>query len=516
MATLKLDIPGLSGGSDDPQQQQAAAPPPPPPPPPNFAAFASNPLAQQKVSAMIPGLAPPPPPQVALAPQPPSQPHGIQGALQGAAGILRGGLNAPRPQNIQPPPLPQVASAGAPPSAPGVAQQPQTAPGMAPMQSFPDWQQQNPGMQEQKLTGLQKALQIAAGIVGGGVPGGVGAGQAIHQHDLPSGLQGIDQGRYQQAVVQPYTAQLGALDTASQIQQRQGAANASNARANAVPGQLQAKRNTITAQLAAKGQTGTFDDDGNLTGVADDPNSAYTKKQQAQTQYFQSRQELQDAQAELAKSKNNPNSPAFRQAQQRVNIAAKNAQTAAERLGLSTQEFGFNQEKFFNPQPTATERGKGDLAQSALERVQEMKAIVAKRPDIFGPVQGRAQNAQVWLGSQDPDAQTYQSAAAYLAEHSAGVFGGRGKYILESLHGLTDPHSNPAALSASLDEAERAAQGFATAGQVHHTAVGPPGAAAPPSQNGGYTNLHRNPKTGQTIGIKGGKWYDTKTNQAVQ
>jgi hypothetical protein len=41
-----------------------------------------------------------------------------------------------------------------------------------------------------------------------------------------------------------------------------------------------------------------------------------------------------------------------------------------------------------------------------------------------------------------------------------------------------------------------------------------PGASS--VMNGGYSNLHRNPSTGQTIGLKGGKWFDTKTNQAVQ
>jgi hypothetical protein len=479
--TLKLNVQGLSPEDSQPTEQIQPQAPPPPPPPLNFAQFASNPMMQQKVAAVVPGLTPPP----ALAPP-----------------------TAPKP------------AAPAPPAPPISAPAPASGPAQSPMQSYKDWQQSNPQLQEKPLSGVQKALQIAAGIFGGGVPGGVQAGQAIHQHDLPSGLNAADLQRYQQGVVQPAQTNLALQDTASQIQQRQGAAAASNAKAAAVPQQIQAKRNQITAQLAAKGQVGTFDDDGNLTGVADDPNSEVIKKQAAQADYFNSRKELQDAQAELAKSKNNPNSPAFRQAQQRVNIAAQNAQTAAQRLGLSAQEFGFNQEKFYNPQPTATERSKGDLAQSAVERVHEMKDIIARRPDIFGPGAGRAQKAQIWLGSQDPDAQTYQSAAAYLAEHSAGVFGGRGKYILESLHGLTDQHANPAALGAALDEAERAASGFVTAAQVHH---GPSGSTAPqnsPSSSpssGSYTKTATGPN-GHKIGYSttDKKWHDVKTGAVVQ
>lgn len=205
MATLKLDIPGLSGG-DDPQQQQPAAPPPPPPPL-NFAQFASNPMAQQKVSAMVPGLPPPPPPQMASAGPPPFTP--------------------PAPPSAPPPPMaPQPSAPIA--QIPSQPQQPMTnlpsaGPSPSPMQtmqSLPDWQAQNPQMQEQPLSGFQKALQIAAGIVGGGVPGGAQAGQAIHQHDLPAGLQGIDQQRYQAAVVDPFKTQQGIADTQALAQER--------------------------------------------------------------------------------------------------------------------------------------------------------------------------------------------------------------------------------------------------------------------------------------------------------
>lgn len=182
-----------------------------------------------------------------------------------------------------------------------------------------------------------------------------------------------------------------------------------------------------------------------------------------------------DARAEMDRAKNDPNSAGYQLAAGRLRVAQQNAQTAIQRLGLSQQEFGFHQDEFYNPQPTASERGKGDLAQSAVERVREMRTILQKHPEFFGPAAGRGQKAQAWLGSQDPDAQTYLSAAQYLADHSAGVFGGRGQYITEALHSLTDPHSNPAAVSAALDEAERTAQGFVKAGKVHGRPSAPAG-----------------------------------------
>lgn len=238
--------------------------------------------------------------------------------------------------------------------------------------------------------------------------------------------------------------------------------------------------------------------------------------QQAVSDLKGAQEEQAQATAALRKAQNDPSSPAFRIAQERVNVARQNASTAVQRLGLSEQEFGFNQDKFYNPQPTAAERGKGDLAQSAVERIAEMRKIVAKRPDIFGPVAGRATNASQWLGSQDPDAQTYLSASQYLADHSAGVFGGRGQYILSQLHGITDPHSNPEALNAALDEAEKAATGFVKAGAVHGKGgssgyAGGDAGGAPGAPKVGDIR----PGDGGNYRFKGGDQYDQKNWEKV-
>jgi hypothetical protein len=235
-----------------------------------------------------------------------------------------------------------------------------------------------------------------------------------------------------------------------------------------------------------------------------------SESQQAVHDLKSSQDELAQATTELRKLQADPNSPQYRLAAQRIEVARQNAQTAAGRLGLSTQEFGFNQEKFFNPQPTAAERGKGDLAQSALDRVAEMRKIVKNHPEYFGPVAGRQQNAEAWLGSSDPDAVTYNTAAQYLADHSAGVFGGRGQYITQALHGITDPKYTPEGLNAALDEAERAAQGFAKAGTVH--GKGTQGAAAAVAGDG-RGNPAGPPKAGDVVDgyrFKGGNPADQK------
>jgi hypothetical protein len=110
---------------------------------------------------------------------------------------------------------------------------------------MPDWQQANPQLQAEKLSGWQKALRIASGIASGGVPGGAQAGIDIHQHDTPAGLQAIDQQRYQQGVVEPFKTQQGIADTQAQMQQRQALANKANTQADDYTMQ------TLTAPQAA-------------------------------------------------------------------------------------------------------------------------------------------------------------------------------------------------------------------------------------------------------------------------
>lgn len=218
-----------------------------------------------------------------------------------------------------------------------------------------------------------------------------------------------------------------------------------------------------------------------------------SEQQQAVEDLKHAQQEKAEADAALKKAQNDPTSPAYRLAKQRVDNASHTASVASQKLGLDAQKFAFAQDKFYNPQPTATERTKGDLAQSAVERIGEMRGVIAKHPEYFGPGAGRGTKFKEWLGSQDPDAQTYLSANQYLADHSAAVFGGRSKYISQKLESLTDPHSNTGALTAALDEAERGAQGFVKAGAVHgkggHSGYGGGSTPSSPAPSGKVVSL---------------------------
>jgi hypothetical protein len=225
--------------------------------------------------------------------------------------------------------------------------------------------------------------------------------------------------------------------------------------------------------------------------------------QQAVHDLNQSKDAQAQATAELkaAQAANAPEQ--IKIAQAKLDSISRTQDIALQRIGLSRESLGFQQDKFYNPQPTAQERNKGDLAQSSIHQIGEMRDVLDKRPDIFGPGAGRANRIQQWLGSSDPDAIKYRSSSQYLADHSAALFGGRGEYIMKQLHDLTDERFGPDALKQALTEAEQTSQGFKNAGTTH----GKGGSSGYSQPSGGTQTFNVN---GRTYNIPADKVADFK------
>lgn len=384
--------------------------------------------------------------------------------IQGAS---TNSLKPPAMASAMPPtPMPNVPASAAPPVG---------SPVDADRQKLKDLQTSGAGLnqiQNPFLRGLAKVGDVVGSIVSPGisalVPGTTMHNRLLQQHEgeiIAQDQNAIDQN----------------------AQQQQNAANLAhtNAETAAIPINAGLKQQQATAALAEHGLKVVQNDDG-TTSVIPDETSPVFQKQQAQNAYFQARTESEQAnsqlrQAETAAKNADPNTPAgqmaikqYQLAVQRAQTAAQNGTTAAQRLGLSGQEFAFNQEKFFNPQPTAQERRMGDLGTSAVNQVKTMQQIVNGHPEVFGPAAGRKTTVQAWLGSQSPDVQRYLTAARYLADHSAGVFGSRSVEITKSLEQLTDPHINPDALKAALDQTQKTLNHFVQVGTVHGNPMQPP------------------------------------------
>lgn len=215
-----------------------------------------------------------------------------------------------------------------------------------------------------------------------------------------------------------------------------------------------------------------------------------SEDQQAVHDLKESQSELANARKDFEEAKTK-NAPVLMElAKRRIDNANHTASIAERRLGLSLNQFELKSQGTVNGvapegamisdsgspvgtafqqnvRPTGQERNKADLANSAHEQLQDIKSIVAKRPDIFGPVSGRKTDFTVWLGSQDPDAQRFRAARTIAGDHLAGVFGGRSEAALQSLDAAIGHFKdNPAAMQAGLDQLDKANKSFQSAGSV--------------------------------------------------
>lgn len=298
-----------------------------------------------------------------------------------------------------------------------------------------------------------------------------------------------------------------------------------------------AKEEAARATAGARLRIAGFDPD---TGepLADDQLSEPLRAQRALTELRESQAEAAAAnielkQAELEQAPEKAEIAAIRlqQAQQRLNIASA-------RLGLSGQQFEFRSQgtvggvappgtllteggqpvgtaNAANVQPTGTERQRGDLAASALEQLDVMRAIVQNRPEMFGPGAGRAQQFATWIGSQDPDASKFRAARQIVADHAMAVFGGRSQYASQALEIASGRFKdNPEAILAGMDPIEQAMRTVGTKGEVRTVGGGAPKVPPKTDTQSGGVRVQKNSKGEFRYSTDGGKtWQSGKPPQ---
>ena len=115
--------------------------------------------------------------------------------------------------------------------------------------------------------------------------------------------------------------------------------------------------------------------------------------------------------------------------------------------------------------PTGMDKKNSMLAQSAIQQVDRMQAILRADPNLVGPGSGQLTRFQMWLGTQDPDAQQFLISSLLGSEHGVAVFGGRNIHTIQDLNNaLGSMKTNPGALSAALDVVKETMEPWATAG----------------------------------------------------
>lgn len=240
-------------------------------------------------------------------------------------------------------------------------------------------------------------------------------------------------------------------------------------------------------QLRAHGYK--LDENGDIQPLAYEELSP---QQQALTDLKTSQQNLADANEEVRRASLDPNSPQYQLALKRLAVAQQGHQAAQMRaqaaiMNAFAGNYGTDPQgtplpgamldangnpvgSHFsnNVRPTGQERNKADMAGSAKEQLTDILDIVHRRPDIFGPAAGRTTDFQVWLGSQDPDAQRFRAARTIAGDHLAGTFGGRSEAALNALDSAIGVFKdNPAAVDSGVNQLIKANERFLKVGTVH-------------------------------------------------
>ena len=114
---------------------------------------------------------------------------------------------------------------------------------------------------------------------------------------------------------------------------------------------------------------------------------------------------------------------------------------------------------------TGMDKKNSMLAQSAIQQVDRMTSILRADPNLTGPGNGQLTRLQMWLGTQDPDAQQFLISSLLGSEHGVAVFGGRNVHTINDLNeALGSMKTNPAALTAALGVIKETMQPWVTAG----------------------------------------------------
>jgi hypothetical protein len=226
--------------------------------------------------------------------------------------------------------------------------------------------------------------------------------------------------------------------------------------------------------LAARGLM--RDADGN---IKEDPTSPVAKRNQLALQSVQHVNDLRDAQKELAearteveKAKNDPDSPAFKAAQQRLAMAAEAHRVASLNLGLHQEEFQNKLHEQELQKPSGQAQSRGAAAQSVLDIIPDLKTLVNKHRADMGPLMGRIARGEIAIGNVPPEiARVYAAMKSFYALQPA-VHGFRNaEFVKDFESALGTLERNPDAFIAGMEGLKPTLDAVAKEGKTFHKRI---------------------------------------------
>ncbi len=176
-----------------------------------------------------------------------------------------------------------------------------------------------------------------------------------------------------------------------------------------------------------------------------------------------------------------------------------------------------NQQSFYKP--SQNERQTADTARQALAISADLRAAVAKNPNLVGPLLGNSKEGLAKLGFGTEQAQKFLDDISFLQSASTKVHTGRfSSEILHKMGNMIKAGMNAQQFVGGLNSIDEVMQRYSKEDQLVTVAdyremqQAPSGASSTPQ----LSNLQVNPQTGQQIGWNGSAWVDAQTGKAVK
>lgn len=250
------------------------------------------------------------------------------------------------------------------------------------------------------------------------------------------------------------------------------------------------------------------------------------------------------AHAALERIKADPDSPQNQAALERIRVMARNAATAAGKLGLDQKKYVadyFGLDEHGNPiagspttpegkpigpkiahaaaanLPGAERLKRADLAENVLQNSGDLRKMIQGNPNLFGKVAGHFTSAQQLIGSDDPNLAKIGIAIHNVALASNGAHGLRSAEAVKETEDKLLNHfrNGPEATVGALDEIDKSVGSFIEAAKKgKHPMSEEGGGAAKPFKTPegaptaqGVPDGHQLKQNDKVVAVaKGGQW----------
>lgn len=133
-------------------------------------------------------------------------------------------------------------------------------------------------------------------------------------------------------------------------------------------------------------------------------------------EYRQAQSGLIEAREELARSQNDPNSPQFKMAMKKLQMAELAHEIAAQNLGLHESQFQNKLQEQELVKPSGQTQSRGSAARSALDVVPSLEKLTIENAKSMGPIVGRIARGELKIGNVDPSvAELYGAMKSFYA-----------------------------------------------------------------------------------------------------